>query len=579
MSSVVDEQLLSRLLLDSAKGAAYYSDNSRCLPETRVSLRTELINWTDSDDLDTKGIFWISGMAGMGKSTIARTVAEHCNDRGHLVASFFFARAVADRSDIARLVSTIACQLADASTILKRQICRALSNCHDHSSHPLAEQWKLLIKQPLQELEHPAEGVRVQPPTLVLVVDALDECSDDKGIVNFLRVLEGLKEVKFVRFRVLITSRDVPVVLEYMGMLKENTRRCNLSEVSQGEIEGDLRNFYFDKLCQIKEKYFRRRRKQLDDWPKGTDVARLVNQTDGLFQYAEVACRVIGGSDGSPANRLEMLLNTRQSGGLDEIYSKALELSIPTTSTDDRNNFFQRFRQVVGAIVLSFDPLSRKGISHLLQGEFNDSDVVADHLDHLHSVLYVPEAEDSVIRVIHLSFRDFLTEKRCKILEFQIDKEEVHERLFRGCIALMSSSTGLRKDICDLKAPGTRIVERKEKTDGVEVVERIKLPRIELEVQYACRFWVNHLGQIKYKPDHFKLALEFLKGHFLHWLEALSLMGKTSEGVLAVISLESLVIVSDGPSVLGEILANLQSLRLTRVLVCTRLSMMQNDLR
>jgi hypothetical protein len=420
----------------------------------------------------------------------------------------------------------------------------------------------------------------VQPPTLVLVVDALDECSDDKGVVNFLQVLEGLKEIKFVRFRVLITSRDVPVVLEYMGMLKENTRRCILSEVSQGEIEGDLRNFYLDKLCQIKEKYFRRRGKQLDGWPKDTDVARLVNQTDGLFQYAEVACRIIGGSDGSPADRLEMLLNTRQSGGLDEIYSKALELSIPTTSTDDRNNFFQRFRQVVGAIVLSFDPLSRKGISHLLQGEFNNSDIVADHLDRLYSVLYIPEAEDSVIRVMHLSFRDFLTdEKRCKILEFQINKEEVHERLFRGCIALMSSSTGLRRGICGLEAPGAQIVERKEKTDGVEVVERSKLPHIELDVQYACRFWVNHLGQIKYKPELFKLALEFLKGHFLHWLEALSLMGKTSEGVLAVISLESLVIVSDGPSVLGEILANLQSLRLTRVPVCTRLSMMQNDLR
>jgi hypothetical protein len=505
----------------------------------------------------------------MGKSTIARTVAEHCNDRGHLVASFFFARAVADRSDIARLVSTIARQLADASPILKHQICRALSNCHDHYSHPLAEQWKLLIKQPLQELEHPAEGVRVQPPTLVLVVDALDECADDKGIVNFLWVLKGLKEIKFVRFRVLITSRDVPVILENMSMLEENIKRCNLSEVSPSEIEGDLRKFYLDELCKIKKQYSKRPRgKQLDGWPKDTDVSRLVNQTNGLFQYAKVACGIIGGRSGSPADRLEMLLNTRLDGGLDEIYLKALELSIPTTTTDDRNNFFRMFRQVVGAIALSFDPLSRKGISHLLQGEFNsdvvaehlefNSDDVAEHLENLHSVLYVPEAEDSVIRVIHLSFRDFLTnEKRCKIPEFQINKEEVHERLFRGCIALMSSSTGLRKDICGLEAPGTQIVERKEKTDGVEVVERSEILHIELEVQYACRFWVNHLGQIKYNPELFKLALEFLKGHFLHWLEALSLMGKTSEGILALISLESLVIVSDSLSILRGILTNL----------------------
>jgi hypothetical protein len=36
----------------------------------------------------------------------------------------------------------------------------------------------------------------------------------------------------------------------------------------------------------------------------------------------------------------------------------------------------------------------------------------------------------------------------------------------------------------------------------------------------------------------------FLKKHFLHWLEALSLMGKTSEGVLVLTSLEAQIPVS-----------------------------------
>ena len=37
----------------------------------------------------------------------------------------------------------------------------------------------------------------------------------------------------------------------------------------------------------------------------------------------------------------------------------------------------------------------------------------------------------------------------------------------------------------------------------------------------------------------------FLKKHFLHWLEALSLMGNVSDGVVMVRTLESMLTVSD----------------------------------
>ena len=43
----------------------------------------------------------------------------------------------------------------------------------------------------------------------------------------------------------------------------------------------------------------------------------------------------------------------------------------------------------------------------------------------------------------------------------------------------------------------------------------------------------------------------FLQKHLLHWLEALSLIRKTSEGVLLIILLEGLVKVS-GLSILGR---------------------------
>jgi hypothetical protein len=77
--------------LPYAKGAAYNSkDNQheRCLENTRVDLLREIQKW--ATDPYGKDVFWMSGRAGTGKSTIARTVAYELAKQGCLGASFFF---------------------------------------------------------------------------------------------------------------------------------------------------------------------------------------------------------------------------------------------------------------------------------------------------------------------------------------------------------------------------------------------------------------------------------------------------------------------------------------------------------
>ena len=65
------------------------------------------------------------------------------------------------------------------------------------------------------------------------------------------------------------------------------------------------------------------------------------------------------------------------------------------------------------------------------------------------------------------------------------------------------------------------------------------------EVQYACLYWIPHLqksGAQLYDNDE---VHHFLQEHFLHWLEALSWMRKTSEGIHTIASLESTALVSE----------------------------------
>ncbi|BAE55954.1 unnamed protein product [Aspergillus oryzae RIB40] len=86
------QALIQNFGLPIAEGASYDSyDNQhedKCLPETRTELRHQITDWAGSPEGEC--IFWLNGMAGTGKSTIARTVAQSLREKGLLGASFFF---------------------------------------------------------------------------------------------------------------------------------------------------------------------------------------------------------------------------------------------------------------------------------------------------------------------------------------------------------------------------------------------------------------------------------------------------------------------------------------------------------
>ena len=96
-------------------------------------------------------------------------------------------------------------------------------------------------------------------------------------------------------------------------------------------------------------------------------------------------------------------------------------------------------------------------------------------------------------------------------------------------------STSLKQDICGLHTPGVLV------TDVANTRVEQCLPP---EVRYACLYWVQHLqkGSTQLHDSH--QVHQFLQVHLLHWLEALGWIGKSSEGILAILALETLIPVS-----------------------------------
>lgn len=68
--------------------AGHRSGNRQsCLGGTRTDLLLELEGWLE--DEQSQCMFWLNGLAGTGKSTIAQTFAEITFTEGKLGASFF----------------------------------------------------------------------------------------------------------------------------------------------------------------------------------------------------------------------------------------------------------------------------------------------------------------------------------------------------------------------------------------------------------------------------------------------------------------------------------------------------------
>ena len=66
------------------------ANRSKCMEGTRVQVLRKINSWVR--DTSSPSIFLLTGGAGTGKSTIARTIAQEYEDKGELGAYMFFIR-------------------------------------------------------------------------------------------------------------------------------------------------------------------------------------------------------------------------------------------------------------------------------------------------------------------------------------------------------------------------------------------------------------------------------------------------------------------------------------------------------
>ncbi|KAF9643731.1 hypothetical protein BDM02DRAFT_3191288 [Thelephora ganbajun] len=490
-----------------AQEAEYrHGDRKGCLKRTRGAVLDSIEVW--ARDFDNPPVYWLNGLAGTGKSTIAQTIAERIFADGQLGASFFCSRDFEDRRNLKFIFPTIAVQLARNYAEFRSIFVPLVRSDPETARESLYNQMDKLVVRPLKKCDI----------STVIIIDALDECKDEEPASAILSVL-GQFVSKIPKVKFFVTGRPEP-------RIREGFRLPLLAKATDVFILHDVE----PSLTEFPGPY------SAPTWTgwlagKGTDGPPC-ERAAGLFVYAVATIKFIDHKHNNPKEQLECILQSPTSSvhegrtrfkpdtTLDSLYMSIVREAFGGDGQEDD----PKARSVLGAVILAANPLSPSSIAALLG---IDSEGVSLRLSSVHSLLVLHEGADSPVRPFHKSFPDFIVDPtRCTDERFHVSPPSHHPELLAGCLVLMNQT--LEKNMCNLPDG----VANREIKDLHERTKRCLNPAL----QYACKSWHKHLiDKHTIRTPVITSALHrFLEKKFLFWLEVLSVLGAAREAVDAL---------------------------------------------
>ncbi|KAF7342956.1 WD-REPEATS-REGION domain-containing protein [Mycena venus] len=397
IDTVLASEILSKLKCVPAR---YNCANTpeKCMDGTRVEIIKDIVTRLSATPNSAERVVMLSGSAGSGKSTIAKSVATIlAEEKGALAASFFFSRDYTQRKEITHLPTTLAIHLADYDSAFRSHLIDLLES--DKSG--------LLDAEPHLQFQKLVVGILGKlPPSSkpwVICLDALDECGKDHGQI-FLRWLsDSIAQIPdHIRF-FLIGRPDVPSYLK-LDTLVSLTYGVVLDEIDIKIVSSDIHHYIKQSLKGAN--WTTRHHWKIQDHY----VEELTIRANGLFIFAATVVRyVIGGlPQVPPQESIEYLLGGEILTDLHGLYLRIVDEAIPAPPPGDRRAqaVYGRAMRILSTILQLLEPLDCLSLAALL--ELNP-EVLHGTLFPLSAVLHVPDAPGVAIKIKHLSFREFMT--------------------------------------------------------------------------------------------------------------------------------------------------------------------------
>jgi hypothetical protein len=317
----------------------------------------------------------------------------------------------------------------------------------------------------------------------VIVIDALDECDNQASI---LRVLSKQKLPENIRL--IITTRPEGNIMSQLQGLS-HVLLCDVHTTSKEMIFDDIKSYISDRFAEPKLSF--------TDY----DIEKLATKAAGLFQWAATACNYIteytAGANYKKRFNSVLLFDA----GLDSLYTTVLKEKISPYSEEAK-----LVKAILARVLAAAEPLSLEILKALCLTE-DEQQLVDNVIPVLGAVLSVHSA--SVIRPLHTSFRDYLTDQ-ARSGSFFVDVNQGHQDLGFATFAIMKKE--LHFNICQIKS--SYLFNSSLTSDQLNLISPVLL--------YSCQFWADHV-QSQENVDVFEEKIVyFLKNQVLFWLEVLS---------------------------------------------------------
>ncbi|KEP45884.1 vegetative incompatibility protein HET-E-1 [Rhizoctonia solani 123E] len=501
------------------KAAIYNSAESNdiqrggCTPGTRQPQIELILEWAHNSE--SAKTYWMNGMAGTGKTTIAYSVCDALDASFGLGASFFCSRSIKECRQVKHIIPTIAYQLARFSLPFRCALDKVLESDSDTPARALNVQYQKLIVEPL---------LRVQgslPTDFIVVIDALDECENENSLTQVLDLILTPGVALPIRF--LLSSRPEPgIFLRMMDRLGEKDKmQLVLHDLDADVVGMDI------------ETYLRR---ELQDVPLTDEQwSGLMERCGVFFIYASTTIRFI--RQGYEMDTLDEAVGTITGSAsvhkgrgdetaIDELYSTILLAAYSRPGMSDANR--DRMRNILETVICAQELITLDSLAHLLT--LKSADQANRLLLPLRSVLNV-ELTTGLVTTLHASFPDFMCSfDRSGV--FYCAQSKRHGALARACLDVIHTVEP-KFNICGLASSYLLDNEVEQLAERVEQA-------ISPGLNYACRYWSTHL-YLGDSPDEMLVNIQrFFSERLLIWMEILNLTGGMRFGTMIIRQAERL---------------------------------------
>ncbi len=267
----------------------------------------------------------------------------------------------------------------------------------------ILQQWKEMILKPAQRLSEGMAG------PIVIVIDALDESGTEESRNLLLRILAGKLNDQGnhisklpSHIRILVTSRTLSDICTALNSV-EHVQQKSMGSVPRESSDRDIFNFISQELSDVEE-------------IKDQDASALTCASDGLFEWARLACEFIkrvNDAGDTARERFDAVVTSNKDERvelLDSIYQMTLKAIFPEESKMPRSTRLSRFRSVMAQIIGTAEPLPLASLrsmrcyfAHINLRKI-DVDVIVKPL----GALLSGTTDSASIRPLHASFPEFL---------------------------------------------------------------------------------------------------------------------------------------------------------------------------